>query len=939
MQKLFLLDAFALIYRAYYAFINNPRRTSKGMETSAIFGFLNTLLEVIKKEKPTHLAVAFDTAEATFRHENFQNYKAHREEQPEGITIAVPYIKQILKAMRIPILAMPGYEADDIIGTIAKQVAREDFPVYMMTPDKDFCQLIENQKIFIYRPATKLAPAEILDEAKTLEKFGVQRIEQVIDILGLQGDTSDNIPGLPGVGEKTAQKLIAEYGSIENLIANADKLTGKIAEIVKNHAQQALLSKKLATIHLQVPIQYNIEDFRLKEYDKATLAKILDELEFKTLKTKLIGLTEAEKQKQKSAKKQTPTPQLGLFAATTQGEKSSPNVEDTEAIPTKLQNIRTQLHHYHIIDTPLLRQKLIEFLHLQKAFCFDTETTSLNHLQAELVGISFAYYPHEAYYVPFPAERNQVQAILEEFRAIFENESIEKIGQNLKYDISVLQNYGIKVKGKLFDTMIAHYLINAESKHSMDFLAEKYLKYQPISIETLIGKKGANQGNMRDVSLEIVAEYAAEDADITFQLAEKLRPELQKIQNEKLFYEVETPLIQVLCTMERNGVSIDVETLRESSISLEKEIQLLEQEIYKQAGREFNIASPKQLGEVLFDELKLIKNPKKTKTGQYATGEDILSKLADEHPIVANILEIRELQKLKSTYIDALPELISPLDKKIHTTFNQAITATGRLSSSNPNLQNIPIKTAKGREIRKAFVPSNDEFLILSADYSQIELRLMAAFSQDETMLNAFAQGQDIHAATASKIYKVPLEEVTSEMRRNAKTANFAILYGSTGFNLARQLKISVSEASKLVEMYYKEFSAIKKYKDTMIQKAREQEYVTTILGRRRYLPTINENNQVVAGHAERNAVNTPLQGSAADLIKVAMVRIHDFLQKNNLQTKMILQVHDELVFEVNKAEIDFVKENIVRIMQTAISLPVPLVVEVGIGKNWLEAH
>ncbi len=939
MQKLFLLDAFALIYRAYYAFINNPRRTSKGMETSAIFGFLNTLLEVIKKEKPTHLAVAFDTAEATFRHQDFQSYKAHREEQPEGITIAVPYIKQILEAMRIPILAMPGYEADDIIGTIAKQVAREDFPVYMMTPDKDFCQLIENQKIFIYRPATKFAPAEILDEAKALEKFGVQRIEQIIDILGLQGDASDNIPGLPGVGEKTAQKLIAQYGSVENLIANADKLTGKIAEILKHHAQQALLSKKLATIHLQVPIQYNIEDFRLKEYDKPALAKILDELEFKTLKTKLIGLNQEEKQQQKSAKKQTATTQLNLFGTTTQDKKNNQNPENTEVFPTELQNIRTKLHHYHIVDTPPLRQKLIEFLFLQKSFCFDTETTSLDHLQAELVGIAFAYYPNEAYYVPFPAERNQAQAILEEFRAIFENEFIEKIGQNLKYDISVLQNYGIRVKGKLFDTMIAHYLINAESKHSMDFLAEKYLHYQPISIETLIGKKGADQGNMRDVPLEIVAEYAAEDADITFQLAEKLRPELQKIQNEKLFYEVETPLIQVLCTMERNGVSIDVETLRESSISLEKEIQLLEQEIYKQAGREFNIASPKQLGEVLFDELKLVKNPKKTKTGQYATGEDILSKLADEHPIVANILEIRELQKLKSTYIDALPELISPLDKKIHTTFNQAVTATGRLSSSNPNLQNIPIKTAKGREIRKAFVASRDDFLILSADYSQIELRLMAAFSQDETMLNAFAQGQDIHAATASKIYKVPIEEVTPEMRRNAKTANFAILYGSTAFNLARQLKISVSEASKLIDMYYKEFSAIKKYKDTMIQKAREQEYVTTILGRRRYLPTINENNQVVAGHAERNAINTPLQGSAADLIKVAMVRIHDFLQKNNLQTKMILQVHDELVFEVNKTEIDFVKENIVRIMQTAISLPVPLVVEVGIGKNWLEAH
>ncbi|MCS6795193.1 MAG: DNA polymerase I [Raineya sp.] len=937
MQKLFLLDAFSLIYRAYYAFINNPRRTSKGLETSAIFGFLNTLLEVIKKEKPTHLAVAFDTAEATFRHENFEAYKAHRQQQPEGITIAVPYIKQLLKAMRIPILELPGYEADDIIGTIAKQVAREDFPVYMMTPDKDYCQLVENQKIFIYRPATKFAPAEILDEAKALEKFGVQRVEQIVDVLGLQGDTSDNIPGLPGVGEKTAQKLIAEYGSIENLIANADKLSGKIADIVKNYAQQALLSKELVTIHLQVPISYNVEDFRLKEYDKPALAKLLDELEFKTLKTKLIGLTEEEKQQQKSAKKQHATAQLELFG-NTQTEKPIQFFKD-ETSSNEVKNIRNTLHHYHIIDTPALRKQLIDFLRLQKAFCFDTETTSLDHLQAELVGIAFAYYPHEAYYVPFPAERKAAQSILEEFREIFENENIEKIGQNLKYDISVLQNYGISVKGKLFDTMIAHYLINSESKHSMDFLAEKYLNYQPVSIETLIGKKGVNQGNMRDVGIQEVAEYACEDADITFQLAEKLAPELQKIHNEKLFYEVETPLIQVLCTMERNGVSIDVEALRESSESLEKEIKALEQEIYKQAGREFNIASPKQLGEVLFEELKLIKNPKKTKTGQYATGEEILSKLADEHPIVANILEIRELQKLKSTYIDALPELISPLDGKIHTSFNQAVTATGRLSSSNPNLQNIPIKTAKGREIRKAFVPSSEDYLILSADYSQIELRLMAAFSQDESMLEAFSKGIDIHAATASKIYKVPLEAVTPEMRRNAKTANFAILYGSTGFNLARQLKISVSEATKLVEMYYKEFSAIKKFKDAMIQKAREQEYVTTILGRRRYLPTINENNQVVAGHAERNAVNTPLQGSAADLIKVAMVRIHDFLQKNCLQSKMILQVHDELVFEVHRSEMDFVKENIVKLMQTAISLPVPLVVEVGVGKNWLEAH
>jgi DNA polymerase-1 len=940
MQKLFLLDAYALIYRAYYAFISNPRRTSTGLDTGAIFGFVNTLLEVIKKEKPTHLAVAFDTAEATFRHEAFEAYKAHREAQPEGITIAVPYIKKILEAMNIPILVLAGYEADDIIGTIAKQVAREDFPVFMMTPDKDYCQLLEDKKIFIYRPATKFAPNEIWDAQKALEKFGIKRIEQVIDLLGLQGDSSDNIPGLPGVGEKTAQKLLEEYETIENIIANADKLKGKLSEIVKQHADKALLSKQLATIHLQVPIRYNIDDFQLKEYNKAELAKIFDELEFKTLKTKLIGLSEEEKQAQKAKKKQE-NQQLDLFgnAIASQAEKEENPKEEDLREEKRFATIATRPHLYHIISTAESQKLLIDFLKKQDAFCFDTETTNLDALQAQLVGISFAYLPHEAYYVPFPENQDEAKQLLEEFREVFENENIEKIGQNLKYDIEVLQNYGIAVKGKLYDTMLAHYLINPESKHSMDFLAEKYLQYTPVSIETLIGKKGINQGNMRDVPLQEISQYAAEDADITLQLKEKLTPELKEKHLEKLFYEVETPLVQVLAQMERNGVSIDVETLQESSASLEAEIKILEQEIYKKAGREFNIASPKQLGEVLFDELKIIKNPKKTKTGQYATGEEILSKLAEEHEIVADILEIRELQKLKSTYVDALPALISPIDGKIHTSFNQAVTATGRLSSTNPNLQNIPIKTAKGREIRKAFIPSSEDFFILSADYSQIELRLMAAFSQDETLLEAFEKGLDIHAATASKIYKVPLEQVSPEMRRNAKTANFAILYGSTGFNLARQLKISVSEASKLVETYYKEFSAIKKFKDAMIQKARQQEYVETILGRRRYLPTINENNSIVAGHAERNAVNTPIQGSAADMIKVAMIRIHDFLQSKQLKSKMILQVHDELVFEVHQSEIDLIKENVISLMKNAIALPVRIEVEAGIGKNWLEAH
>ncbi|MDX1903152.1 MAG: DNA polymerase I [Thermonemataceae bacterium] len=935
MQKLFLLDAMALIYRAYYAFINNPRRTSTGMDTGAIFGFLNTMLEVIKKEKPTHLAVAFDTAEPTFRHIAFEAYKAHREAQPEGITIAIPYIKKILEAMNIPTLTLAGYEADDIIGTVAKQVAQKDFQVYMMTPDKDYCQLLEEDKIFIFRPATKFAPNEVWDVEKALAKFGIKKIEQVVDMLGLQGDSSDNIPGLPGVGEKTAQKLLEEYESVENLIANAEKLKGKIAETVKQYAEQALLSKNLASIHLEVPIAYDIENFKISAYNKTELAKILDELEFKTLKTKLIGLSEEEKQAQKKTKAEQ---QLSLFA-----QQEVLHTEDTEEEygeeNKEFYDIKNSFHLYHVLDTPALRKDLIEILKLQEAFCLDTETTSLNALEAELVGISIAYLAKEAYYIPIPADRSQAQAIVEEFREVFENEHIEKIGQNLKYDFTVLQNYGITLKGKFFDTMLASYLIDAEGRHNMDTLAEKYLQYQPISIETLIGKKNAQQGNMREVALEQIKEYAAEDADITLQLKNKLAPIIEKNHLRKLFEEVETPLIEVLASIERNGVSLDTKALKESSEILEIEIRNLEQKIYEQAGRSFNIASPKQLGEVLFDELRIMDKPKKTKTGQYATGEEILSKLSENHPIVADILEIRELQKLKSTYIDALPALLSSVDGKIHTSFNQAITATGRLSSTNPNLQNIPIKTAKGREIRKAFIPSSEDFLMLSADYSQIELRLMAAFSQDETLLEAFEKELDIHTATAAKIYKVPLEEVNSDMRRKAKTANFAILYGSTGFNLANQLKISVSEASKLVETYYNEFRAIKKFKDEMIQKAREQEYVETILGRKRYLRGINESNKVVAGHSERNAVNTPIQGSAADMIKVAMIKIHKFLKENKLQSKMILQVHDELVFEVHTSEIEIMKENVIKLMKNAIALPVPIEVEVGIGKNWLEAH
>jgi DNA polymerase-1 len=932
MNKLFLVDALAIIYRAHYAFINNPRRTSQGMDTSAVFGFMNALWEIIKKEKPTHLGVAFDTSAPTFRHEQYEAYKANRQEQPEAITTAMPYIYRLVEALNIPILVKPGYEADDIIGTLAKKAEQEGFEVYMMTSDKDYCQLL-SERIFMFRPATKFAPNEIWGVAEALEKFKIKRIEQVTDILGLQGDAVDNIPGIPGVGEKTAQKLIEEYESVENLIAHAEQLSGKLKENVLQYGQQAILCKQLATIDTQVPIAFEEEALRYVPFDREKLSVLFDELEFHTLKKRIIGEDAEKKAVRKAATKQ--EAQLGLFGAAEEEaeEQATPEV-------STLRNIHNTLHQYHIIDSPEKRQILLQLLGQQEAFCFDTETTSLEALEAEIVGLALAYYPQEAYYIPFPAEREAALLLWEELKPLFANEKIAKIGQNLKYDLTILANYGVEVKGALFDTMLAHYLLQPDGRHNMDFLAEQYLHYSPLSIETLIGKKGKHQGSMRDVPLADIAEYAAEDADVTFQLQKQFAPMLHKEDKlKKIFEEVEMPLVEVLATMERNGVAIDEAALAESSKAFEADIAVLEEKIYTLAGTTFNIASPKQLGEVLFDKLKLVKDAKKTKTGQYATGEEVLSKLAGEHEIVRHILEIRELQKLKSTYIDALPALLSPIDRKIHTSYNQAVTATGRLSSTNPNLQNIPIKTAKGREIRRAFIPSSPGNVIVSADYSQIELRLMAAFSGDETMLEAFEKGHDIHATTAAKIYKVAVEEVQPDMRRMAKTANFSILYGSSAFNLSAQLGMSVSAAKELIDVYYKEFGAVKKYKEEMIQRARTQEYVETYLGRRRYLREINERNQVMRGHAERNAVNTPIQGTAADMIKIAMIRIHRWLKEEKLQSKMILQVHDELVFDAPQSEVEILKKHIPTLMKQALPLPVRMEVEVGVGQNWLEAH
>ncbi|MFD2574209.1 DNA polymerase I [Spirosoma soli] len=1023
-KKLFLLDALALIYRAHFAFSKSPRISSRGVNTSAVFGFMNAMIEVLTKEKPTHIGVAFDSSKKTFRHEQFPMYKATRQKQPEDISVATPYIKQIIEAMHIPILIMDGYEADDIIGTIAKKAALADFEVYMMTPDKDYGQLVE-EHVHIYKPAFMGKPAEKLGVNEVLERWQIERIEQVTDMLGLVGDSVDNIPGIPGVGEKTAQKLIADFGSIENLIANAEQLKGKLKENVVSYGQQGLLSKQLATIHLDVPVDFNEDRLRHTEYDKPRLAALLDELEFRQMKSRLLGSNYDEKPLP-TAFKNNPPAQMDLFdspggdtpaflpfpnmgavnpsgaddlpfdfgsddapatvseptdepakkakrtkvkAPVASGTEATPNaVTDTittddvrgkevtetdapgyldvfpdyeidEHQPERRKNILSVKHDYRLVDTPELRASLVHYLNLQPSICFDSETTALDPVEADLVGMSFAYRAGEAFYVPVPEDRTEAQAVVDQFKPVFENPNIEKIGQNLKYDLLMLKKYGVEVQGKLFDTMIAHYLIEPEMRHNMDMMAMTYLNYQPVEIESLIGRKGKGQLNMRDVEVQKVVEYAGEDADITLQLKEAFAPRLEKDNLHKLFDQVEMPLVQVLTDLELEGITIDTNALAELSATLETDMRQVQQEIFEIAGGAFNIGSPKQLGEILFDKLKLDKNAKKTKTGQYATGEEVLSKLEEEHEIARKILDYRELIKLKNTYVDALPLLISKRTGRIHTSFNQAVASTGRLSSANPNLQNIPIRTPRGQEIRKAFVPRGPEFLIMSADYSQIELRIMAAFSGDQTMLDAFNNGVDIHTQTASKVFHVPITEVTGDMRRKAKTINFGIIYGISSFGLAQRLKIPRKEAAQIIDEYFVEFAAVKAYMDQSVEKARGFGYAETILGRRRYLRDINSRNVTDRMFAERNAINAPIQGSAADMLKIAMIQIHDFMQRERLKSKMILTVHDELVFDAHKEELEYLRENIDHIMKHAIPMAVQMETGIGVGANWLLAH
>ncbi|MHA8061078.1 DNA polymerase I [Aquirufa beregesia] len=949
MKKLFLFDAMALIYRAHFAFAKTPRISSKGINTSAVFGFTNTILEVIQKEKPDYLGVAFDTSAPTFRHIEYTPYKAQRQVQPEDITIAIPYVKRLVEAMDIPLLIMDGYEADDIIGTIAKKAvkANPDIVVYMMTPDKDYGQLVE-ERIKMYKPAFMGKGVEILGPEEVCARWNIQHVDQVIDMLGLMGDAVDNIPGIPGVGEKTAQKLIEQFGSLENLLENTDQLKGKLQENLINFKEQGILSKHLARILCEVPLEYEEEKLLYTPPNKALLEPLLDELEFRTLRKRILGedaSAEPAAPKAKASPKVAAN-QMDMFgsptpAAPAPSSTSEDNSNEEEASTYQSFNtLENTPHQYHLVQGEGAIKGLITYLARQSSFCFDTETTNINAIDAELVGMSFAYRKGEAFYIPFPEDPIACQQQLDLFIDLFANEQIQKIAQNIKYDMSVLANYGIEIKGETYDTMLAHYLIEPEKRHNMDAMSMSYLHYEPMSIEKLIGKKGAKQGNMRDVDLDLVKEYAAEDADITWQI----KPHLDQLMatNDKtvqLFKEVEMPLARVLSTVEREGVLLDIPFLKDMSTTLEKDSHEVQKQIFELAGESFNIASPKQLGEVLFEKLRLDPKAKKTKTGQYMTGEEILSKLEGEHKIASLILDFRELQKLKSTYVDALPQLISPKTGRIHTSFMQAVTATGRLSSKDPNLQNIPIRTVRGREIRKAFIPRNEEYQILSADYSQIELRIMAAFSQDESMCEAFNKGLDVHKATAAKVFQVPLEEVSSDMRRKAKTVNFGIIYGVSAFGLAAQIDISRTEAKEIIDQYFIEFPKVKSYMDQSITKARDFGYVETVLGRRRYLKDILSPNMNERGFAERNAINAPIQGSAADMIKVAMIQIQDFLWKENMKSKMILTVHDELVFDAHVDEIGYLRERIDKIMCSALDLGVVIETGIGVGANWLEAH
>ena len=945
-KRVFLVDAFALIFRGYYAFIKNPRINSKGMDTSAIMGFMNSLLDVIKRERPDHLAVCFDKGGSVDRVEMFEAYKANRDETPEAIKIAVPYIQEILKAMHIPIMVKEGFEADDVIGTLSKQAEKEGFKTFMVTPDKDFAQLVSDN-IFMYKPRFG-GGYDIWGVPEVQEKFGVETPEQVIDFLGMMGDSADNIPGLPGVGEKTAKKFLAAYGSMENLLANTHELKGKMKEKVEAAKELGLLSKKLATIMLDVPVTFDAKDFTLDQPDTEKVTELFNELEFRNLLTNFLRTFAVEnatarnssenkaKETTKVVAKKTVSnsgDQFDLFAAPGTGSVSE------EAIASGFKNIENTKHFYQHINTPLSRKILIQKLMQQTSVCFDTETTGLKALEVELIGIAFSFEVGKGYYVSFPENQEETKTILEEFRPFFESQEIEKIGHNLKYDIKVLSNYNMPVKGKLFDTMIAHYLINPDMRHGMDTLAETYLNYQPVSITELIGKKGKNQLSMRVVPIADQTEYAVEDADITLQLKEHFTKELESGNVTKLFNDVELPLVSVLTAMEIEGINVNTEFLNELSIVLTDDINRLEKSIYEQAGEEFNIASPKQLGIVLFENMQLVDKPKKTKTGQYKTSEDILSYLAKDHQIIRDIQEYRQYKKLQSTYVDALPNEINPKTGRIHTVYAQAVAATGRLSSNNPNLQNIPIRTERGREVRKSFIPKNQDYVLLAADYSQIELRIIAALSEEENMMNAFKNGEDIHASTAAKVFNVPLDEVTREQRSNAKTVNFGIVYGVSAFGLSNQTNLSRSEAKELIDTYYETYPKLKAYMSAQVDFAREHGYVETVLNRRRYLKDINSRNAMVRSGAERNAVNAPIQGSAADIIKLAMINIHNRFEKENFKSKMLLQVHDELVFDTHKDELEIIKPIIKHEMENAFKMSVPLDVEVGVGYNWLEAH
>ena len=939
-KRLFLLDAYALIFRGYYAFIKNPRINSQGLDTSAILGFTNSLLDVIKRERPDHLAVCFDKGGSTDRVEIFPEYKANRDETPEGIKIAVPYIYKLLEAMHIPVIVKEGYEADDIIGTLAKKAEKEGYQTFMVTPDKDFAQLV-SPNIFMYRPMFG-GGYETWGVEEVKAKFEVKDPIQVIDFLGMKGDAVDNIPGLPGVGDKTAKKFINLYGSMEGLIKNTQELKGKMKEKVEANAELGLLSKKLATILLDVPVEFDAKYFEMESPDQEKVAAIFQELEFrrlmenfnKTFNNKVKEEIQTQITKQVKPIKKTPSAGTGQFSLF-----DVPAEEINNLAPYKRQNIKTVSHFYQFIDKDLAFELFLNQLYKQKSVCFDTETTNLNALKAELIGIAFSWESGKGFYIPFPQNKLKAQTLIEKLRPFFENTSIEKIGQNLKYDLKVLRKYNISVEGPLFDTMIAHYLINPDMRHNLNILAETYLNYSPLAIEELIGKKGKNQKSMAEVGIKDITEYAVEDADITFQLAQHFKKEMSNTNTLNLFNNIEIPLIKVLAAMELEGICLDINFLKGLSTDLDKDIKYLEGSIYQEAGEVFNIASPKQLGLILFEKLNLVDKPKKTKTGQYSTSEDVLSFLAKDNEIIRNILEYRGLAKLKSTYVDALPEQVLEDTGRIHTEYLQTVASTGRLSSINPNMQNIPIRTNRGREIRKAFIARNKDYILLAADYSQIELRVIAALSNEDTMIEAFNNGEDIHASTASRVFNVPLSDVTREQRSNAKTVNFGIIYGVSAFGLSNQTNLNRTESKTLIDAYYATYPKLRDYMTNQVNFARDNGYVKTISDRRRYLKDINSRNAIVRGAAERNAVNAPIQGSAADIIKIAMIGIYNKLEKEGYKTKMLLQVHDELVFDVFKPELETIKKLIKLEMENAYELIVPLNVGIDVGENWLEAH